>query len=76
MMSDRLVERAYRLPSYDLSNIKLVHPIYVCKTLSDYLGVACWMDQNDTKYFLISSGSSGYYFEVRTNTELFALVWS
>ena len=52
------------------------YPIYRCESIDDYNEITKWMWENDVEYFLWSSGSGGYIFDVRgDNDVLFKLVW-
>ena len=42
----------------------------------DWREVSSWMYENESDHFLLSSGSSGYVFQVRANHEWFALRWA
>jgi hypothetical protein len=51
------------------------HPVYHCKEIDHYREVISWAHQNNCDPFLLSSGSSGYVFQVRANHEWFVLKW-
>ena len=51
-------------------------PVYQCKKTDDWHEVSTWMHKNECEPFLLSSGSTGYVFQVRENHFLFALKWS
>ena len=51
------------------------YPTYRVGTSEDWWELCQWMRQNSVKYFLLSSGSPGYTFQVRENQEWFALRW-
>lgn len=50
-------------------------PTFLCRTLENYDKMCIWMRQNKVEYFLWSSGSGGYTFDIRTNIEWFILKW-
>lgn len=50
-------------------------PCYYCKTYDEYTELVTWMNQNRVGYFLLSSGSNGYTFQVQCNHEWFVLRW-
>lgn len=50
-------------------------PVYQCAKTEDWREVSSWMYENESDHFLLSSGSSGYVFQVRANHEWFALRW-
>lgn len=51
------------------------HPAYRVSTFEDWLEICQWMHKNKVEHFLLSSGSSGYTFQVRDNKEWFMLRW-
>ena len=51
-------------------------PVYCCKTTNDWKEVSSWMYENNCDPFLLSSGSTGYVFQVRENYAWFVLRWS
>lgn len=51
------------------------HPCYHVRTDKEYVAVCAWMRENKCEEFLLSSGSNGYTFQVKTNAEWFALRW-
>jgi len=52
------------------------HPMFRCKTKKDYDEIKQWMCKNNVEWFLWSSGSGGYIFDVRgDNAALFKLTW-
>lgn len=52
------------------------HPCYHVNTYDEYRTVGEWMRENHCEQFLLSSGSGGYTFQVKTNAEWFLLKWS
>jgi len=48
---------------------------YYVRTIKDYEEVCQWMRQNHCEEFLVSSGSSGYTFQVKSNLDWFILKW-
>ncbi len=52
------------------------HPTYRVSNFQDWLDIVGWMIQNKVEYFLLSSGSGGYTFQVRDKKEWFMLRWS
>ena len=52
------------------------YPVYVVKTYTDYDEITRWMRSNGVEHFLVSSGSTGYTFQVKHNHEWFALRWA
>lgn len=52
------------------------HPTYLVRTSKDWEEVCLWMYKNKVEHFLLSSGSTGYTFQVRDRKEWFALRWS
>lgn len=51
------------------------HPVYTCGRSEHWHAVTQWMYSNDCDHFLLSSGSTGYTFQVRKNIEWFELKW-
>lgn len=51
-------------------------PVYRCAKLDDYHEVVDWMYRNESDPFLLSSGSTGYVFQVRENHDWFLLRWA
>ena len=51
------------------------HPVYCVSTSEDWWELGQWMRQNSVEYFLLSSGSPGYTFQIRENHSWFALRW-
>lgn len=51
------------------------YPAYHVPLYEDFFNLNIWMNKNDMKPFLLSSGSNGYTFQVRNNTEFFELTW-
>lgn len=51
------------------------YPVYYCRQHRDYEEISKWMSMNKVEKFLISSGSNGYKFQVKTNHEWFVLRW-
>lgn len=51
------------------------YPVYRCPTWEDYRELVHWMAKNQVEHFPLSTGSSGYIFQVETNREWFALKW-
>jgi hypothetical protein len=52
------------------------HPCYRVSTRDSYMEICRWMYQNEVEHFMLSSGSGGYTFQVKSNKEWFALKWS
>lgn len=52
------------------------HPCYHVRTNKEYDAICAWMRENKCEEFLLSSGSNGYTFQVKTNAEWFALRWA
>ena len=52
------------------------HPAYRVNSFNDYMEICRWMHEWRVEHFLLSSGSSGYTFQVRENKEWFALRWA
>ena len=52
------------------------HPVYRCKTTDAWYEVSSWCRENEVETFLLSSGSTGYEFQVRTFHAWFVLRWS
>ena len=51
------------------------YPVYQIRNFEEYTKVCKWMAENNVKYFLLSSGYSGYVFQVKSNAEWFSLRW-
>lgn len=51
------------------------YPVYRVTNSKDYREITEWMYKNKVEYFDLSTGSSGYVFQVRNNIEWFALKW-
>jgi hypothetical protein len=51
------------------------YPVYHARTYAEYQAVGQWMAENQVKKFLVSSGGSGYTFQVKSNIEWFMLKW-
>jgi hypothetical protein len=51
-------------------------PVYQCNKTDDWHEVSTWMHRNSCEPFLLSSGSTGYVFQVRKNLAWFLLRWS
>lgn len=51
------------------------YPVYHCKTPTEYRELSAWMRKNRVEEFLLSSGSAGYTFQVRSNHIWFAIRW-
>jgi hypothetical protein len=51
------------------------HPAYRVSKIQDWFEICAWMNCNKVEHFLLSSGSSGYVFQVRDNKEWFMLKW-
>ncbi len=52
------------------------YPTYTVSKFQDYLDIIGWMNENEVKHFLLSSGIQGYTFQVKSNAEWFALKWT
>lgn len=52
------------------------YPVYKCRYSDEHNEVYDWMRANGCEHFLLSSGGSGYVFQVKTNHEWFILRWS
>jgi hypothetical protein len=52
------------------------YPVYHAKTYAEYQTVGQWMAENRVEEFLLSSGSTGYIFQVKSNIEWFILRWT
>jgi hypothetical protein len=50
-------------------------PVYQCNKTDDWHEVSSWLHKNECDPFLLSSGSTGYVFQVRKNIEWFMLKW-
>ena len=51
------------------------HPVYRCARTDDWREVRSWMCGNNCDHFLLSTGSTGYVFQVRNNYDWFLLRW-
>lgn len=51
------------------------YPTYHVSTFSDWQELCFWMYKNKVKHFLLSSGSTGYTFQVKENNDWFILRW-
>ena len=51
-------------------------PVYQCRRTDDWHEISSWMYKNGCDPFLLSSGGTGYIFQVRENFSWFALRWS
>jgi hypothetical protein len=51
------------------------YPTYRVGTFSDWQELCFWMYKNKVEHFLLSSGSTGYTFQVKENNEWFTLRW-
>jgi hypothetical protein len=51
------------------------HPTYRVSTFSEWKELCFWMYKNKVEHFLLSSGSTGYIFQVKKNNEWFTLRW-
>lgn len=49
---------------------------YRCRTTDAWYKVSDWMRQHGVDYFMLSSGSNGYIFQVQSRHEWFLLRWS
>jgi len=52
------------------------YPVYTVSGFQDWLDIIGWMRENSVEHFLLSSGSQGYTFQVKSNQEWFALRWA
>lgn len=52
------------------------YPCYHVRTYQEYRIVSKWMQENHCEEFVLSSGSGGYTFQVRSNHEWFLLRWA
>ncbi len=52
------------------------YPVYRVSLFQDWLDLIGWMKENRVEHFLLSSGYSGYVFQVKSNHEWFALRWA
>lgn len=52
------------------------YPCYHVRTHEDYHEVMGWCSLSATETFLLSSGSSGYVFQIKDNQDWFELRWS
>lgn len=48
---------------------------YRCRTTDAWYEVSSWMRQNEVEFFMLSSGSNGYIFEVSSLHDWFVLKW-
>lgn len=51
------------------------YPVYTVRDWKRYEEVSHWMRLNRVEEFLLSSGSNGYTFQVKSNLEWFMLKW-
>ena len=51
------------------------HPVYQVRSSRDWIELCQWMYKNKVEHFLLSSGSTGYTFQVKENNEWFILRW-
>ena len=51
------------------------YPTYRVSTFKDWQELCFWMYKNKVEHFLLSSGSTGYIFQVKENNEWFTLRW-
>lgn len=51
------------------------YPVYTVRGSEQYKEVSHWMALNKVKRFMLSSGSNGYTFQVKSNHEWFMLKW-
>lgn len=51
------------------------YPVYSTSSYSEYQEICKWMNDNRVENFLLSSGSGGYIFQVKSNHEWFILRW-
>jgi len=51
------------------------YPAYRVSTSEDWWELCQWMSKNSVKYFLLSSGSPGYIFQIKENNDWFTLRW-
>lgn len=52
------------------------YPSYLVRSYDDYKEICRWMHKWKVEHFLLSSGGTGYVFQVRKNNEWFVLRWS
>jgi hypothetical protein len=52
------------------------YPVYCCTTTNNWYEVSSWCHESGVETFLLSSGSNGYTFQVRSLHPLFVLRWS
>lgn len=65
-----------KIERYDLNIWGSKYPMFWCRVFEDYREIIKWMRENDVEYFLWSSGSGGYIFDVRGDRAAwFALRW-
>ncbi len=65
-----------KVERYDFNSWSSQYPMYRCRRFEDYQELIWWMRDNGVKYFLWSTGSGGYIFDVRENAEWFELKWA
>ena len=51
------------------------YPVYTVNAFKDWDEITRWMRANGVEHFLLSSGSTGYTFQVTHNHEWFVLRW-
>ncbi len=51
------------------------HPCYRVSTFKEWMELCQWMYKWKVEHFLLSSGSTGYTFQIRENHEWFVLKW-
>lgn len=51
------------------------YPTYHVRSSVDWIELCQWMYKNKVEHFLLSSGSSGYTFQVKSKKEWFMLRW-
>jgi hypothetical protein len=51
------------------------YPTYRVRSFNDFVEISQWMGQNNVENFLLSSGSTGYTFQVKNNHDWFVLKW-
>ena len=52
------------------------YPCYEVKTSDEFREISNWMYENQVDNFLLSSGSNGYIFQVKSKEDWFMLRWS
>ena len=52
-----------------------IHPVYRCDKINDWHEIAAWAFRNSCEPFLLSSGGTGYVFQIRKNYKWFVLRW-